>query len=311
MKNTVERIMDKRMTFLVIGLLWCIMIAPAAASVAVPEEISAPLTGLQAPPVRYWKSASGGTLPRTVDPNTLSSADVPRRKDPKIVPVMYHNIVFGRTGNVYNRDIYNFEHDMAFLKRNYAIIDFQDLVDIREGRKMLETDGTIITFDDGDLSVYAIVYPLLKELDMKATFFIVPNFIGEVGYMSWDQVREMDQYRNPEGRKLFSFGSHSLTHRALGELPSATILFEMTESKRILESQIDGSVITIALPFGSGAGMQSVIDAAREAGYLTIRTSVPGAISATGIDLMSVKAFNVDNYSNDVFVQHMLRLAGR
>jgi peptidoglycan/xylan/chitin deacetylase (PgdA/CDA1 family) len=37
----------------------------------------------------------------------------------------------------------------------------------------------IITFDDGDLSLYAIVYPLFRQYELEATIFLVPNFIGE------------------------------------------------------------------------------------------------------------------------------------
>jgi peptidoglycan/xylan/chitin deacetylase (PgdA/CDA1 family) len=155
------------------------------------------------------------------------------------------------------------------------------------------------------------VYPLLKELGVKATFFIVPNFIGEVGYMSWDQVREMSRYRDASGTRLFSFGSHSLTHRALGELDREDVLFEMKESKRILEEQLQEPVVTIALPFGSGAGMKMIQEAAIASGYRAVRTSSPGPIHVGTIDLMHIKAFNVENYSTDIFVQHMLRLTGR
>ena len=146
---------------------------------------------------------------------------------------------------------------------------------------------------------------------MKATFFIVPNLIGEVGYMSWDQVREMNNYRTETGEKLFSFGSHSLTHRPLGDLSKEDILFEMRESKRILENQIGDPVNTIALPFGSGANNPKVIEAARESGFRVVRTSQPGAMTLDTIDLMHVLTFNVENYSTDIFVQHMLRLTGR
>lgn len=285
--------------------------ADTSGSTILPEELPAPLAARQVPGVRYWKTETSIGLPTTIGPSTFRTAVVPTRKNPKIVPVLYHNIVFGRTGNVYNRDIYNFEHDLAFLKRNYRVIDFEELMSIHAKETVLTSDATILTFDDGDLSIYAIVYPLLKELQMKATFFIVPNFIGEVGYMSWDQVREMSGYRTVQGEKLFTFGSHSLTHRPLGELQEAELLMEMAESKRILESETGETVQVLALPFGSGAGSPKVISAAQESGYRVVRTSQPRAIPVDTINLMQVNAFNVENYSTDVFVQHMLRLTGR
>lgn len=294
---------------------WCLLVVatgfPLGASPTLPEEASAPSRTSEAPAVRYWKSEPTSPVPWTLNPLSTANLVVPKRSDPKVVPVMYHNIVFGRTGNIYNRDIYNFEHDLEFLRRNYEIIDFSDLIAIKEQRRSLSTDATILTFDDGDLSIYAIVYPLLKELGVRATFFIVPNFIGEVGYMSWDQLREMSRYRDDAGVQLFSFGSHSLTHRALGDLDWEEVLYEMKESKRILEEQLQEAVLTIALPFGSGAGMRMIREAAVASGYRAVRTSSPGPVHVGAIDLMHIKAFNVENYSTDVFVQHMLRLSGR
>jgi len=264
-----------------------------------------------APHVRYWKPETAGDTLWTVASQQVAVSNPPKRKDPKIVPVLYHNIVFGRTGNIYNRDLYNFESDLGYLKRKYAFLGFQDLVDIHNGIKTIATDATVVTFDDGDLSIYAIVYPLLKAFDIPATFFLVPTYIGQVGYMDWDQVREMDRYRNDRGEKLFSFGSHSLTHRPLGDLPAEEVLYEMRESKRIIELELGGAVIAIALPFGSGSGDKQVLEAARESGYLAVRTSKPGAVFANSLDLMNINAFNVENYSSDVFVQHMLRITGR
>jgi peptidoglycan/xylan/chitin deacetylase (PgdA/CDA1 family) len=159
--------------------------------------------------------------------------------------------------------------------------------------------------------MYAIVYPLLKELGIKATFFIVPNYVGTVGYMNWDQMREMAQYRTPEGKRLFFFESHSLRHSRLGELSEEDVRYELSESKRIIEEELGDTVTVIALPFGSGAQEDHVMLAALKSGYNMIRTSTPGAINPNKLNLMNIRTFNVENYSNDVFVRNMLRITGR
>jgi hypothetical protein len=97
----------------------------------------------------------------------------------------------------------------------------------------------------------------------------------------------------------------------LGDLPADEVLFEMRESKRVIESELGNEVIAIALPFGSGSGDKQVLEAAKESGYLVVRTSKPGAVFASSLDLMNINAYNVENYSSDVFVQHMLRITGR
>ena len=80
---------------------------------------------------------------------------------------------------------------------------------------------------------------------------------------------------------------------------------QMTGSKRsgIADRWIR---ITIALPFGKAVQSSSMLPGRRVSDHQL----VPEAISATGNRLDVGKAFHVDNYSNDVFVQHMLRLAG-
>ena len=122
-----------------------------------PEQRSAPVSP-ERPPVRYWRpTESGSTLVQTL-PGLEQPSPVPTRTDSKLLVILYHNIVFGRTGNIYNRDLYNFEHDLAYLKRNYTITNFTDLPTHKPS-----TDLAIITFDDGDLSLYGIVYPLFRQ----------------------------------------------------------------------------------------------------------------------------------------------------
>ena len=271
------------------------------------EGVVTDITGSPSPPVRYWKPA----LNEVNSSLNFSSMDVkqqvPARKDPKLLVLLYHNIVYGRTGNTYNRDLYNFEHDLAYIKRNFRITNFDDALN---GADRMSPDRAIITFDDGDLSIYAIVYPLFRRYGIEATFFIVPSFIGTVGYMNWDQVREIGSYRTSDGKQLFQFGSHSLTHRPLGELSLPEIRRELNESKRIIEEQTGEPVRVLALPFGSGAGDPFITQAAMEAGYTAIRTSKSEAQFMKNIDPWEIGAMNVENYSSDVMVTKALDLMG-
>ena len=172
-------------------------------------------------------------------------------------------------------------------------------------------DRVIITFDDGDLSIYGIVYPLLKLYEVPATFFLVPNFVGEVGYMSWEQIREMSSYRTASGKKLFTFESHSLTHRKLADLSEKEIREELLQSKEIIEREVGESVTVIALPFGSGAGDKKIQAIALELGYTSIRTSLPIVSPYGSLNLLDIGSFNVESYSTDVLVQRVLHLLGR
>ncbi|MCX8013070.1 MAG: polysaccharide deacetylase family protein, partial [Rectinema sp.] len=218
--------------------------------------------------IRWWDQGMQNPAKELVveTPEQLL-ARVPTRSDPRIVVLMYHNIVFGRTGGEYNRDLYNFEHDLVFLRNRTTIISLDELANIKEGKTALSTDASIITFDDGDLSVYALVFPLLRQYDIKATFFVITDFVGTTGYVNWQQLKEMSDYRNARGEKLFTIASHSLDHERFDQLSPERIKYQLVESKARIERAIGAPVQFFALPFGAGSGRPEIIEAARQGGY--------------------------------------------
>lgn len=236
---------------------------------------------------------------------------VPKRADPKIVVLMYHNIVFGRTGGEYNRDLYNFEHDLVFLRNRTQIIGFDELPYVQSGKIKLDTDASIITFDDGDLSIYAVAFPILKKYNIKATFFIITDYVGTTGYVSWSQLKEMADYRNEKGEKLFNIGSHSLDHKRFDEIPADQIPRELSESKFAIEKNIYSPVWYFALPFGAGAGRKEIIETAKNSGYRGIRASAPGVMTPATIDMYNIPAFYMTNERADILAQQIYRLLGR
>lgn len=246
-----------------------------------------------------------------IEDDILPPIEAPRREDPQVIVLLYHNLVYGRTGNIYNRDIYNFEHDLDYIRKNFKVIDFNDLEKVNNGEMKLTQDAAVITFDDGDMSIYHLAFPLLRKYDLKATFFIVSSYIGEVVYVSWDQISEMAEYTNPTGTSLFSIGSHTATHKALGDLPLDEVEKELNESKQIIDTEANVNVEYLALPFGSGADNEEIQQLAVEAGYKGIRTSVPVSIAEYPFNMYSLPGINIENYSHDDFIVYIEELLGR
>lgn len=100
-----------------------------------------------------------------------------------------------------------------------------------------------LTFDDGCASDYHEAFPALRELGMRATFFVVPSFVGRPGYVSWPELREM-------AAAGMEIGSHSLTHPFVHELDEAGVRREFGESKRMLEDRLGAAVRSASLPRG-------------------------------------------------------------
>ncbi|MBE6782784.1 MAG: polysaccharide deacetylase family protein [Ruminococcaceae bacterium] len=119
--------------------------------------------------------------------------------------IMYHQITkkSSRKGK-YTVMYSQFEEDMKYIKsKGYTTIDMTDLIDFVYGKKSLPKKPIMITFDDGFESVYAYVYPLLKEMKMCAVASIVgeyttfftenPDHNITYSYMDWHQIKELTQ----------------------------------------------------------------------------------------------------------------------
>ncbi len=152
-----------------------------------------------------------------------------------------------------------FEEFLKFLHTN-------EIETILPGEK---ENGIVITFDDGEQSIYDHAFPILKKFRMRAVVFLIVNYIGKRNlwdvtlagerphHLSWDQIIEMKKWG-------IEFGSHTLTHRNLTKLTSDEIEHELFESKRILEQKI-GECNSVSYPFNKIN--PTVIQAAARAGY--------------------------------------------
>jgi len=124
-----------------------------------------------------------------------------------------------------------------------------------------------ITFDDGRASDHHEAFPVLSELGLRATFFVVPTLVGTEGYATWSELREMVA----AGMEI---GSHSLTHPFVDALSPAELRVEFGESKRQIEDRLGSAVRGASLPRGwAPPALEPVL---RELGYRAFCTSRVG-----------------------------------
>ncbi len=103
--------------------------------------------------------------------------------------------------------------------------------------------GWLMTFDDGNVSDYEIVFPLLLDLNIKASFFVITDRIGKQGYLNWAQIKEMSLHG-------MYFGSHGHTHVRMTEVSAKVAFDEFANSKRILEDQLGTAIHAFSYPYG-------------------------------------------------------------
>ncbi len=136
--------------------------------------------------------------------NLMEITSVSSIEDKVYVPIMmYHQIKYKDLGkDVISPD--EFKSDLNYLKENnYNTITMSQLINYVYDGIDLPDNPIILSFDDGYLTTYKYVYPLLKEYDMKIVLSIVGKstddftkvFDDNLNYahLSWDQIQEMEQ----------------------------------------------------------------------------------------------------------------------
>jgi peptidoglycan/xylan/chitin deacetylase (PgdA/CDA1 family) len=144
-------------------------------------------------------------------------------------------------------------------------ISLHDVAERRFGPR-----DVVLTFDDGFTDALTTVVPMLRQRGMRATFFIVPSFVGAPGFLDWDGVRALQA----AGMEV---GSHTVDHQRLGDLPDGRVRWELSESKRLLDAQLPTPVEAVAYPYNSVRAR--MLAWAAESGY---RIGVSGPAHGTG-----------------------------
>ncbi|MCE5316584.1 MAG: polysaccharide deacetylase family protein [Parachlamydia sp.] len=100
-----------------------------------------------------------------------------------------------------------------------------------------------LTFDDAFCSAYEQVFPLLKQHQIEATFYIDTIALGRPGQINEAQLMELS-------RAGHEIGSHTHSHPHLNALTYRQITQELQDSKMRLEKIIGKPVHHFAPPFG-------------------------------------------------------------
>src|SRR5256714_9509793 len=144
---------------------------------------------------------------------------------------------------------------------------------------------TFITFDDGGESYYTIAADRLEALGWRGHCFVSTNFIGQRGFMTPAQIRELDT----RGHLI---GSHSASHPArFHSLTLAEMRAEWSDSRQKLEDLLGHAVTVGSVP--GGYFSPGVARTATEAGLEVLFTSEPTTSLCPANDLLLAGRFTI------------------
>jgi poly-beta-1,6-N-acetyl-D-glucosamine N-deacetylase len=102
----------------------------------------------------------------------------------------------------------------------------------------------LLTIDDAFESFYLNAWPILKSEKIPFILFVSTREVGKNGYMTWDQIREMDE------SDLVSIGNHSHSHEYLIDWENNKIIDDLKTSINIFKNELKYSPKIFSYPFG-------------------------------------------------------------
>ncbi|MGZ4111001.1 MAG: polysaccharide deacetylase family protein [Tumebacillaceae bacterium] len=287
----------------VVGACSALLLVGCSQSVSQPVPVVKPSEPTRA--VAQVKRAMQGPVVPVTTRVQNSEQVIEQKKGPyhvqrgfKDIPIlMYHSIAVDPNNGlmVAPKD---FAAEMRHLKQaGYHTISFADLGDFLDGGKQLPEKPVIVTFDDGYKNNYTEAYPVLKQLGLKATIFVISNFVGGKNTVSWDEIQEM------QDSGVFEIGAHTKDHLDLTTLKTAAMDDEIAGSKKAIEAHIGQPVTAFAYP--SGRLNDAVVQETEKAGFDFAVTTRPGVASDQQGLLMLNRVRVPGNESPSAFAQEM------
>ena len=83
----------------------------------------------------------------------------------------------------------SFRRHLDYLRRHYQILSPQAFLDWLDDKSMIDRPSVVFTFDDGYLSFYKEIYPILVATETPVLVFVSTGFVGKKRYFWADELR--------------------------------------------------------------------------------------------------------------------------
>jgi len=162
----------------------------------------------------------------------------------------------------------NFLAELSALQNaGYHTISQAQLFHALYARGTLPPKPIMISVDDGYVDDVTRILPVLQRFHMIATFFVITGRMTEPGFLTAEQIRQLD-------RADMDVGDHTAHHVDLRLLTPYELRAETAGSRRVLERVLGHPVYFFAYPFGDYDA--EVLAALRAAGFTMAYTTAGG-----------------------------------
>lgn len=211
--------------------------------------------------------------------------------DQGVTVLIYHRFGDDRFPST-NIGLEEFEGHLSYLEENdYEVLTFGEAYDRMKADELDEGPYACLTIDDGFLSFYEGAMPLLEEYGFEATLFVNTETVGGGSYMSWDQIKEVEE-------KGIEIGNHSHSHgHFLSNEDDEARLNAFTEdletSEELFERNLGYAPDIYAYPYGEY--MESFKEVLRENDFRAAAAQHSGVWHSEG-DHFAVPRFPMNEF---------------
>jgi poly-beta-1,6-N-acetyl-D-glucosamine N-deacetylase len=169
-----------------------------------------------------------------------------------ITSLMYHRFDENKYPSTNIKSKVFINHLDEINNENIEFINFSKFKKIiKEG---INKNYILLTIDDGFESFFINAWPILKSKKIPFVLFVSTREVGNNGYMTWDQIREIDK------SSLVTIGNHSHSHDYLIDWDKQKIKLDLNNSINIFKKELGYSPNLFSYPFGEySLGLKKIV----------------------------------------------------
>ena len=162
--------------------------------------------------------------------------------DKGILSLMYHRFDENKYPST-NIQMDIFKQQIEIIKNlKYNFYDPEDLAKNFHTTKIEKK--ILITIDDAFSSFYEIAWPYLKKEKIPFILFVSTETIGQNGYMTWEQIKELEK------ESFVYIGNHSHSHNYLVDIKNKNFISDIETAASIFKKNLGYNPIFFSYPFG-------------------------------------------------------------
>ena len=139
--------------------------------------------------------------------------------------------------NVFSCSAKDLEKHICFIKNNFEIINQSRFIEIINTNQEIDKKYAYITFDDGYLDNYQLAFPILKAMNVPATFFVATGLIESNVIPWWDEIAWHLKQSNLSELNLPSWNKSVILSKNINKTIRA-VLSQFKSSTSSIEEQL-------------------------------------------------------------------------